>query len=400
MNKKNIGAIAVILIIVIATGTYYGALMHRQLDYGSELETLLDTKFNEYCENKQGLEEGNIAMKISSPKGDYFVSVGSDQTITENTHYRIASVTKTFTAAAILLLNQEGLLQIDDKITDVIPNKDITYIPETTDYNIPYKEEITIKQLIGHTAGVFDVTNSPIPENTSAPYSGMIYIDYIKELEPEHTFSFDELVGVVASNQLSYFRPGTSYHYSNTGYSMLATIIERVSGLSYAEFIEQYLLEPNGLSDTTIPVSGTDKTLPSPYAEGYAWIDREMLEVTLDNMSPHVAEGNIISTLNNINKWISLLYSGEAGLNKDTIEIMTTPLTEENQGYGLGTTIVEGLGYGHNGAHLGYLNIAMTDPETGVTVTIFAPIDFDNLGDEINYLYNLGREAKRTLGYN
>ncbi|MCW4017289.1 MAG: beta-lactamase family protein [Candidatus Bathyarchaeota archaeon] len=398
MNKKITVIIAAVLIIVVLSGASYFALVPTQTDYTPQLQTLIETQWEQYIADKPDFE-GNLAMKISSPKGDFFVSAGLDNDLTANTHFRVASVTKTFTSAAILLLHQEGLLHIDDKITDNIQGRELAYVPDTPDYDIPYKNQITIKQLLGHTAGVFDVSNDPIPDNASAPYAGTVYTDYIKELDPDCTFSFDQLVGAAASNQLSYFPPGTNYHYSNTGYSILGKIIERVSGMSYADFVAQRLLEPNGLSETFVPVSGTDQLIPEPFAEGYTYFEGVFYEYTSDNMSPHVAEGNIISTLNNTNRWVSLLYSGKAGLNADMVDLMTTPLLDINKGYGLGTTNVEGLGYGHNGGHMGYLNIAQYDPETKVAVTIFAPINFDALGTEINYLYDLGRAAKQTLGY-
>ncbi len=385
---------------VVTSGVWFYVLQPSQTNLAAQLESLIEQEWTEYTANKTGFNDGGIAMLILSPKGNYFVSAGID--ITAHTHFRSASTTKTFTAAAILLLQQEGKLRISDKIVDNIPGTDSPYVPDSAAYAIPFKENITIQQLLEHRAGVFDVSNSLIPDNASAPYKGKSYIAYVKEKlgQPEHTFTFDELVGVAASNQLSYFSPGTGFHYSNTGYSILGKIIERISGISYASFIEQYLMKPNGLSETSVPTQGNDQQLPSPYVDGYVWTQGEQHQVTKDNMSPHVAEGNIITTPNNLATWARLLYTAKAGINQTYIDLMkaVTPTGEEHGVYGLGTTFTEGLGYGHNGAHIGYLTVMRYDPTTDVTVVMFVSVlDADDTYQEIYFMYDVGLMAKQIL---
>jgi D-alanyl-D-alanine carboxypeptidase len=265
----------------------------------AELTSLLDTRWTEYSQGRTDIA-GGLAIRILSPRGDYFVSAGLDNEATENIHFRAASTTKTFTAAAILLLDQRGKLNIDDRIISNIPGTLSPYIPDTPEYGIPYKEEITISQLLGHRAGVFDVSNSPVPDTVSADYAGKNYVDYIKEDlgQIEHTFTTEELVGIVSEHHLSYFKPGGGYHYSNTGYSMLGKIIERISGMNYASFLKENLLEPNGLNDTTFPSDGNDRGIPVTYAQGFSIINGTLRETTQDNMSAHVAEGNMITTPN------------------------------------------------------------------------------------------------------
>src|SRR5690606_12280183 len=114
--------------------------------------------------------------------------------------------------------------------------------------------------------GVFDVGNKDIPATANAPYAGMRYGDWIEDTQGElHTFTLDELVGVVAKNQLVGGVPGEAYRYSNTGYSLLAKIIEQVSGKRYAQFVHDELLLPNGLNDTTFPDDGRTQNLPAPF---------------------------------------------------------------------------------------------------------------------------------------
>ena len=340
-----------------------------------ELSKVLEDGWQAYKKDKPNFN-GGLAMQILSPKGDYFISTGMGD-VTNASHFRIASVTKTFTAAGIMLLNQKGLLNIDDKITDNAPGKNIPYVPNTPGYDIPYKNEITIRMLLMHRAGVFDITNNDIPDNNFShgePYIGKNYLDYMKDQDKNHTFTFDELVGINAKNQLSFFKPGADYHYSDTGYSMLGEIIERVSGKSYADFIKSELLVPNGLLDTSLTWKGSDQDLPAPFVRGYVWMGGKIEEVTRSNMSPHVAEGNITATPKDLANWGKKLLRGEAGLTKTTVEMMKAG-TNKGTGiaatYGFGIFYIPGIGYGHNGAHEGYLTYMVYNPKTDVVFVVF-----------------------------
>jgi D-alanyl-D-alanine carboxypeptidase len=208
------------------------------------------------------------------------------------------------------------------------------------------------------------------------------------------------MVNVVAANNLSYYPPGTAFHYSNTGYSILGKIVERVSGLSYASFVEQSLLKPNGLAETSFPSMGDQRTLPSPFATGYVWIQGQSYEATLENMSPHVAEGNVITASNDLAQWTRLLYSAQAGINKTNVDLMkdVKPTGEEHGLYGLGTTYLEGVGFGHNGAHAGYLTVTRYDPEKDVTIVVFASvINAEDIYGQIDFMYDLCFNAKQLL---
>lgn len=351
----------------------------------------------------RSFEPGGMAAYLITPHARYFAASGFNRPPEPDaTHFRGASTTKTFTAAAILLLHQRGVLNIDHTIDGFFPGSDTPYVPANANYDIPYKSQITIRQLLGHRAGVFDVTNSSIPDTAQAPYAGQLYLEYVTKIlgQTEHTFTFDELVGVVAANQLSYFTPGAGYHYSNTGYSILGKIIERASGLSYAEFIRQHLLIPNDLGKTSFPYLGSDRDLPSPYADGYSFEGGEVYETTRDNMSGNTAEGNVITTPDDLANWGRLLFSGQAGLNQETVAMMTDVQETGQHGsnYGLGCNYAEGLGYGHNGAHEGYLTLLQYNPENGVAIVIFCSvIDFENLGGQLTLLYEVGRAAVSKL---
>jgi D-alanyl-D-alanine carboxypeptidase len=372
----------------------------------SELSKILNTEWQAYKKDKPNFNAG-LAMQILSPKGDYFISTGLPD-VTSAHHFRIASVTKTFTAAGIMLLAQKGLLNIDDKITSNIPGKDIPYLPDTSEYDIPYKKDITIRMLLMHRAGIFDITNNNIPDNEFShnhPYVGKSYLDYMEEKDSNHTFTFDELAGVNALNHLSFFVPGTTYHYSDTGYSMLGKIIERVSGKSYADFIKDELLIPNGLLNISLPWNGSDQQMPASFIKGYVWMNGKSQEVTKSNMSPHVAEGNITATPADLANWAKKLFNGQAGLSKETVEMMKSGLKKDDgteSTYGLGIGCSSEMGCGHSGAHEGYLTNMYYDPQTNTTYVMFTNMwnlqnGLDSLMNEIKAMTEIANKILKKI---
>jgi D-alanyl-D-alanine carboxypeptidase len=330
--------------------------------------------------------------------GEWYSAAGFPESMGQNIHFRGASTTKTFTAAAILRLYQLGKINIDDVITANIPGKNETYLPLTSDYNIPNKNLITIRLLLQHRAGVFDVTNSDIPASASAPYAGKRYIDYVYEqLGDQHTFTFQELIGVVASNQLSYFTPGSAFHYSNTGYNILATIIERVSGKSYDQYIHDEFLSPLKLAQTRFPYLGSDQSLTSPYLPGWLKYNNQISEFDIDNLSAAVSEGNINTTPHDLALWAYNLYGTETILNKAIQQQMyaVLPSYDVNVNYGLGTVhYPEDLGYGHDGVRPAFMTIMRYEPDSKIAIVLFSNfLNFDKAKDQNDEMHDMVREA-------
>lgn len=365
------------------------------------LQGVVDEFWSQYSSNRP-CWAGGLAIFMITPQGRYFAGAGEDRTPqVAASHFRAASTTKTFTAAGILWLHQRGVLNIDDTLDGCFPGTDIPYVPATGDYDIPYKSRITIRQLLGHRAGVFDVSNDDIPKTAQAPYAGQRYTSYVTQTlgQPEHTFTFDELVGVVAANQLSYFEPGASYHYSNTGYSILGKIIQRASGVSHAQFMRERFLIPLALDHSSFPDRGDDRNLPEPYFNGYTFAEGQLVETTQDNMSANVAEGNLITTPEDLAEWAWLLYTGQAGLDPQTVSMMQRMQPNNSNGvYGLGCTFTQGLGYGHDGAHAGYLTTMRYTPDNQVAVVIMSSLlNFDDIQAEQEMLYQTARTAIALL---
>jgi D-alanyl-D-alanine carboxypeptidase len=364
------------------------------------LQASLDLNWSQYMQS-HGLPGGGVCVYLETPTGNYFASTGMQAGIDQNTRFRVASNTKTFTAAAIMLLDQHGKLHIDDTIVTLIPGQGIPYVPNTAQYDIPYKASITIRQLLSHTAGVYDVTNEEMSPACPAPYAGQNYILYVIATDPSHQFSPDEFVGVNATCQSSYFIPGADYHYSNTDYSILATIIERVSGLPYDQFVIQNLITPNGLPTTSVPMLAADRAIPPPFNPGYLYKQGVFTDTTQDNMSMNIAEGNIISTPAELARWVKRLLTAQAGLNGASVNAMMTLTPQSRDYYGLGINFISGLGFGHTGAHPGYLSLMAYDPALDVTTILYFNVwDSANLEtDQATLLVKAARDARAALGY-
>src|SRR5574340_7516 len=121
--------------------------------------------------------------------------------------------------------------------------------------------------ILMHRAGIFDLTNTNIRDNAAShnePYVGRNYSEEtMKPPNQEHQFNFNELFSVIERDeQVGFEPPDSKYAYSDTGYTSLAYIIERVSGKSYETFVRDEFLIPNGLMNTSLPWKGTDVTLP------------------------------------------------------------------------------------------------------------------------------------------
>jgi D-alanyl-D-alanine carboxypeptidase len=376
-----------------------------------KLRTSVDANWIQYKQDHHipdnDIRGAGIAVYLETPTGNYFASSGMDSAVNQNKRFRIASNTKTFTAAAIMILHQQGKLDIDDKITALIPGKAIPYVPDNAQWSIWKKTDIAIRQLLSHTAGVYDVDNDDTLATpcASPSYEGRNYPLCILADDPDHQFTPGELVGVVAATQLYFFNPGdVNYHYSDTGYSMLAEIVERVSGKPYDQFLMQNFINPNGLTYTSVTMLGWDQTIPPPFNPGYVYANGVMTNTTEDNMSLHIGEGNIISTPADIARWIRRLIRGEAGINSTWVELMKTPTDgalSQGKNYGLGISSLSGLGYGHTGANQGYLSLMMYDPTADVTTIVYFNIwDIANLlTDQFPLMVKAGRDARAAVGY-
>ena len=369
-----------------------------------KIQKIMDSTWSAYMTKNNLPAASGIVLYINCKGSTCFLKSNMGSDVNENYHFRIASNTKVFTASAIMLLYQRGKLNIDDKITALIPGKNEPYVPNDSNYNVPFKDKITIRQLLQHRAGVFDATNSDIPDTVKQPYAGQNYVDYMSKTEgADYQFSFDKLIGIISKNQLYYFEPGTDYHYSNGGYSILAKIVERVSGISYSSFIQTEFFDKNNMTSSYSPTLGTDQKIPSPFIHSYLYFNNQMNDVTDNNMSAFVGGGNLISTPLEMAKWIKSLMTGNAGISMNNIELMKDYSNNLANKYGLGVMFRDTIGYGHSGVLLSFISYVTYNPEKDCSICFVCNLfDFssmpnsnDSFKEQFNLIENL---CKRAVG--
>ncbi|WP_246202408.1 serine hydrolase domain-containing protein [Spirosoma agri] len=355
----------------------------------------------------------SMNVLIQTPSETYFVSsvATGRQPLTPNTFFRFASNTKNFTATSILTMYQDGWLDYKAHITDLIPGTQQPYVPATADWAIPNKAQITIEQLLQHSAGVYDTDNDPIPG-----LNGETYVNYVQSRDSSHRFTTEELIKPLLDYQLKYnYAPGGGYHYSNTGYAILSRIIERVysaksgSAKTYADYLRDRITGPTARVPVpvTFPYLPNDVLLPAPSVNSIIRQPGGILQgFGPVNMSAHVGEGNGYSTMAGLNTYIRSLMRGENVLTPATLQLMQTDIrvTPTNTNYGLGTIRFTNLGYGHNGAIAGYLSLMAYDPATDVSVVAMLPLwDFTKGEDSFltcfRHMYYAAYAAKGALGY-
>ena len=255
-----------------------------------------------------------------------------------DTVFDTGSVTKQFTAAGIMKLEMMGKLKTEDPI-----NKYLDGVPDD-------KAKVTIHQLLTHTAG--------FPE-----YSGG---DYERSER-------DETVKRILSTPLD-FEPGTADMYSNAGYSVLAAIIEKVSGTSYEAFLNENLFEPAGMTHTGYILPKFDKSrLPHGYVLGKD--QKTVLDHLWSEQGPYwnlMGNGGILSTANDMFKWYKALQ-GNAIFSDDAKKKMFTPtFNDYAYGWEIGKT-AHGKTIGHNGGNdVGFTAHIRWFPESGVCVIVMS----------------------------
>lgn len=232
-----------------------------------------------------------IDGKIEFEKGYGYADKNEKTPITPTTRFRVGSVTKQFTAAAILLLGERGKLSVDDLLGKHLPD-----VPAAWD-------KITLFHLLTHTSGIPNHTDFPEFASTLAT-----------PMTPE------QLIAGFRDKPLD-FRPGKKWAYSNSGYVLLGSVIERVSGQTYASFLAGNIFKPFGMDDSGYEA---EVTLDSRHAKGYSPGPDEPADADIIHMSIPFSAGGLFSTTRDLLRWQQGLYGGEL-LSEASIKKLTTP---------------------------------------------------------------------------
>ncbi|MFM8432687.1 MAG: serine hydrolase domain-containing protein, partial [Bacteroidota bacterium] len=379
MNLKKLAALSTVLLMLFACSE------EENNSYSSNptrvrMQTIADS-MRVQIDSLMGITTPGLHFFVQGPKGRFFISSAPNPQglITENDWFRFASVTKLFTSSAILNMVEEGWLDIDDTITSDIPGYTIPYVPSTPEWDIPNKDLITIRQLLSHTAGVFDCDNDTLQ---SLGYS---LTGYLLQSDPNHTFTTEDFTSFNATNNLSYFAPGTGYHYSNVGYSILGTIISRVFSLksgsnkTYSDYMDEVVIPSvsSSVGRIRFPDVSTDNRVQSPGCDGLIYKGgNDTTTVTTYNPTILIAQGNGQGTIVGLHDLIRATLKGEGLLGSQSLQLMNTPLSPDysNEEYTYGNQSFGTLGRGHSGARAGNLVFACYDPATDISMIGYLPV--------------------------
>ncbi len=225
--------------------------------------------------------QGNILVaekgKIIFSESIGYANPNEKTKLKDNSIFQLASVTKQFTAMAVMMLQEQGKIAYSDTVRK--------YLPE-----FPY-EGITIRMLLNHTAG--------LPN-----YMWLLEHHWNKNSPPYN----DDVIDLLAKHKLNlYFRPGTRFSYSNTGYVILASIVEKASGKRFDHFLRENIFEPLDMKNSTVMCSAYQDKHPELLNGYYKW------GRTYRNISPNVNDGTVgdkgvYSTITDLFKWDQSLY--------------------------------------------------------------------------------------------
>ena len=278
-------------------------------------------------------------------KGYGFADVENQLPATPQSVFRIGSITKQFTSAAVMQLVEQGKVSRDDDIT-----KYITSYPS-------HGRRILVRHLLNHTSGI------PSYTDVGPQFGRIMRLDLAR----------DSLIGVVARDSLM-FEPGTHMYYNNTGYFMLGMIIEKVTAQKYGDYLAEKLFAPNGLAGTTY--CDTKKLIPRR-AQGYERGTAGLVNADFLSMELPFAAGSLCSTVGDLVSWTRKLHAG-AIVSAASFREMTSPVRLPSKrpmtyGYGLmADTVGSHRVISHGGGINGFVSDLMHFPDDSLTIAVLA----------------------------
>lgn len=285
-----------------------------------------------------------LVLKDGEPvfRRGYGLAVVEDGSpVTPTSNFRLASLSKQFTAAAILLLAEDGRLSIDDPLKRWLPT-----LPAVAD-------TITLRQLLSHTSGLLDYEELMDPADTRQVHDS----DVLHLLEGENR---------------SYFIPGSDYRYSNSGYALLALIVGKASGSDFARFLQQRIFLPLGMTHTVAHQDGVDDIADRAY--GYSEIEGRWRRTDQSSTSAVLGDGGLYSSIDDLARWDAALYD-ERLLKATSLQLAFSPATRtaepEVPFYGFGWRI-NGDALWHSGESIGFRNVILRYPQQRLTVIILS----------------------------
>lgn len=268
--------------------------------------------------------------------------------------YRIASITKSITAVAVMQLYEKGLIDLDAEISTYVP-----YFPKK-------KWKITVRHILSHTSGIRSY-------KSEEEFNSKMFYSSIRDAVL--TFANDDLL----------FEPGTKYNYTSLGYSLLAALIENVSRTSFENYLRRNIFEPAGMKSTRVD---RQSAIIYERVRGYEKSpDRRFINSPLADLSLKVAGGGLISTSEELLLFIKALLNGTL-ISKTTLDMMLQPTilkTNQRINYGFGFALSDPSDslkwFGHEGRGTGFSSGLMIVPEDDIAAVYLINIRDRNLGN-------------------
>ena len=338
---------APVALLVVALGAFQAQVPGRKPAGATSLAVAVDRIVGDAM--RDGRTPGvSVAVarggRVVHAQGYGLANVELNVPATADTVYRIGSITKQFTAAAIMQLVEQGKMSLDDPIETFLP-----------DYPVRGRR-ITIRHLLTHTSGIKSFTSL-----------GLKYLA-VKRQE----ISEEDLIATF-KDEPDDFPPGEKWLYDNSGYYLLGVILERVTGYKYGDYVQRQLFTPLGLSSTLYcDVERIVKNRASGYQIG---LDKGLRNADFISMKVPFAAGALCSTVKDLVTWTGALVGGKV-VSAQSYAQMTTPLKlangqERPYGFGLGLGEFEGHPQvEHGGGIDGFASMLMYFPKDGVTVAV------------------------------
>ncbi|WP_158728674.1 MULTISPECIES: serine hydrolase [unclassified Flavobacterium] len=333
----------------------------------------IDSLFQKLSSNKEF--NGNVLIaekgKVIYKNSFGLANETNKEKLNENSIFELASVSKQFTAFAIVILKEKGKLKYEDKIGDILPQ-------------LSFYKNITVRNLLNHTSGLPDymkILDSLLIDKTWDNKTKIATNKDILDVFEKHKPSL-------------LFEPNENWEYSNTGYAILASIIEKISGKSFAEFLKTEIFKPLKMNKTFVYTRRLKPQNIKNYAFGYVYSDSlktnqlpdqikglDLYVYTLDGI---VGDGTVNSTINDLLKWDRNLYTNQL-VSKNGIAEIFTDATLNNgtkTEYGFGWMIDNNETFGkianHSGSWPGYISFIERHVNNDKTIILLQNNDTKN----------------------
>lgn len=309
---------------------------------------------------------GALALVVGDGEEWFGVSGSADlagSPIDASTRFRIASITKPVAAALVLDAVARGELTLESDVGEILPG------------TLHDDQPVTVRMLLSHTSGIFDPTNAGDPTESIARLEPDLRDEanaiWSAAVAGEQVVAPDYVLVALAEVNDREFDPGTSYSYSNINYMLAAMVLERVTGRSFSQLLDERLFTPLGLARTTILPPDT----APPDLTGYGTSTEDGSLVAVDYevvVLGNGGGGGIISTAGELYTMIHAIVAG-GFLPDDLAAEMRRPTAESGYSYGLGLGAYQlscGTFHGHEGGVAGTASIALVSPEGGRAVVV------------------------------